>query len=835
MNDYSPIIKQYLAIKEDYPDAIVFFRLGDFYEMFFDDAIVASKVLEIALTKKNKNEKIPMCGVPYHAVKAYLQKLINNDFKVVIVEQFGEPGKGLVERYVTRIITKGTILEDEILDPAKNNYLASLVLCEFGYTMSFVDISTGEAAIYDSLMISELIELLKVHKIKEVIIKTDTMESLVDSLKKMDILVSYFDDSSISNHKAIANLNTSGRVASSLLINYLNNIFKIDIKHLQSFQVLSLKKYLKLSNRERKSLELEESLSNEYKSTLFSILDATRTRAGKRKLHQFLENPLYDKNAILERYDYVDGFLEYELMDKLGSVLDNVHDINRIISKINYNTLSPRDLINLKDTLVILPKLVEILSSYKSEKVRCIGSSINLHEDLVNELEKSIDESSPFLLKDGGVIKEGYNSDLDELRLISQNGKKYIDNYLQAEKERTKIDKLKIGYNHVFGYFLEVTNSLLPLVKDEFLYIRRQTLTNCERYTTIELKKLEDLIINSNFKSLTLENSIFKDVLNFVSKYQDSLQNLAYVLANIDVYLAFAKNAIKYNYTRPIINDSNEVTINDARHPVVERETKYISNNIKMKKGEIFLITGPNMAGKSTYMRSMALIVIMAQIGSFVPASYANLGLYDAIYTRIGSSDELISGKSTFMVEMLECNYALNNATSESLLIFDEIGRGTSTYDGISLAYGIINYVNKKIHAHTFFSTHYHELISFLDKDKNFTFLFVKAITSKDTISFLHKVEYGISDRSYGILVAKLAGLPDSLLKVSNKVLEELENKDSSYDKNLFNVDVFKELDEGTGINLKIVDEILNISTDNITPFDALLLLKNYQNRLKNK
>jgi DNA mismatch repair protein MutS len=835
---YTPMMQQYLDIKEDYADALVFFRLGDFYEMFFDDAIVASKVLEIALTSRDAGAKVPMCGVPFHAVKPYVQKLIEKGFKIAIVEQVSEPGKGLVKREVIRLITPGTVFEDGILDAGSNNFIGSVMLTEKGYALSYVDVSTGESFITDGLEKKSVLDLIMSLNIPEVVLPPHFDSEFIQTLKDSDRLISISVAKDIYDIKALEHLEREQKRAASHLIGYLINTQKQSLNHLMPFRLVRQVGHMHVDYRVKKHLEIETSLSGNKDTTLLHWLNKCHTAMGSRLLKSFLNHPLNDRKALNDRYDMIDAFQSYLPREKVIQRLMYIYDINRIVGRVAFQTANARDLYQLKETLSQIPDLKVALSEYHHPKLDQLMDSMLDHQELYHYLDKAIHPEPPITLKDGGIIKEGFDPKLDELRDIDIHGQSWLSDFETSEREKTGIRNLKVGYNRVFGYYIEVSKGNQTLVKDEFGYERKQTLANSERYITPLLKEKEDALIHAKERAMTLEYEIFKEVRDEVEKHTYTLQELSKQIAEVDVYLSLAVAAEQYRYVRPVIHQDRSVDIRRGRHPVVEHFTTFVENDVVMKEGEIFLITGPNMSGKSTYMRMFAVICYMAQIGSFVPALSAHLPLYDAIYTRIGSSDDLSGGKSTFMVEMVESNEALTKATDKSLILFDEIGRGTATYDGMALAQGMIEYIHEKIKAQTLFSTHYHELTVLEESLERLTNLCVKAKEEKESMVFLHHVEKGTTDKSYGIQVASLAHLPKSLIARSKQILLKLENKETKIALDLFNYDAFEQDETLSVLNPDeqfVLDEIMKLSTDQMTPIDALLILKHYQERLKKK
>ncbi|MFP4187603.1 MAG: DNA mismatch repair protein MutS [Acholeplasmataceae bacterium] len=834
---YTPMMQQYLEIKEDYADAIVFFRLGDFYEMFFDDAILASKVLEIALTSRDAGENVPMCGVPYHAVNAYLQKLIEKGFKVAIAEQVSEPGKGLVKREVVRLITPGTVFEEGLLDARSNNFIAGVVLSEKGYALSYVDLSTGESYLLEGLDKKGFLDQIMSHGIKEVVLPAHFDESVIRHLKDKGCMVSINPDMTVLANKRIEHLSLDQKRAVSHLLNYLVETQKRSIDHLMPFERIEIRDHMTVDYRVKKHLEIMESLTSSAKTTLLYWLNRTATAMGSRRLIDLLNHPIVDRQELNERYDLIEAFTPYAPREELRSALAEVYDINRIVGRIHFQATNARDLDQLKRSLMRIPAIKEALRAYRHPRIDRLVERMDEHRDLVDELEKAIRPSPPLTVKEGGIIKEGYSDELDELKNIETHGRSWLKRFEEEERERTGIKNLRIGYNRVFGYYIEISKGNIHLVKEDFGYERKQTLANSERYITASLKEQEDLLLHAKERSIALEYEIFKDLRAFTERYTHSLQELSRILADVDVYLNLASIAEKNQYVRPELNDQRTVRVRKGRHPVVEQFTTFVANDVDINSGEILLITGPNMSGKSTYMRMFAIIVYLAQCGFFVPAESASLPVYDALFTRIGSSDDLSGGKSTFMVEMVESNEALVKATNRSLILFDEIGRGTATYDGMALAQGMIEYIHERIGAQTLFSTHYHELTVLDQSLARLKNLSVKAKEENDRMVFLYHVEPGTTDKSYGIQVASLAHLPKSLIARSKKILEQLENKENRVVLDLFNYEEYEQEHEHTidADQVEILNDIENVDIDQMTPLDALLLLKHYQNTIKSK
>ena len=769
----SPMMRQYLETKDNYEDVILFYRIGDFYEMFFEDAINVSHDLELTLTGKNAGleEKIPMCGVPHHAANIYIDKLIDKGYKVAICEQVEDPkdAKGIVKREVIRIVSKGTVMSDDMLDAKNNNFIGALKDLGHCFSLSYADLSTGEfISVLVEYELEKIINEIVNDNITELIINGNVDPRIINTLKNnYSVTISKEEvDEEIPEYKDLYKDIKDVRIISSVcvLLNYLTSTQKRSIDHLQNVKVKDYKTYLKMDIHTKRNLELTENLRTKERTySLLWLLDKTKTAMGSRMLKQMIENPLIDKEEIENRYDMVSKLLEeFLLKDELKDLLKEVYDLERLAGRVSFGNANARDLLQLKSSLKVLPRIKEIVSELKFNLV------IDDLTDLYALLDKSIYENPPITLKEGYLIKSGYNKELDDLKLARKGGKDFIAKLEEKEKERTGIKNLRVGYNRVFGYYIEVSKGNSRQVKEEFGWERKQTLANNERFITPELKEKEQLILGAEEKIINLEYELFTNIRFKVKEVIPTIQLTAKALAKLDVMQAFATNAEENNYTRPIIMPDKEVKIIEGRHPVVEKvlDKEFVSNDIIFTKDKYLqIITGPNMAGKSTYMRQMAMIVIMAQIGCFVPARKAYLPIFDKIFTRIGASDDLVSGESTFMVEMKEANHAILGATEHSLILFDELGRGTATYDGISLAQAIIEYIHDNIKAITFFSTHYHELTS-LEKHKvHIKNVHVSAHEEGGTITFLHKVKDKSVDKSYGIHVAKLAILPPTLIK----------------------------------------------------------------------
>ena len=847
---FTPMMQQYIECKENYMDAIVFFRLGDFYEMFFEDAEIASRELEIALTGKDAGytERVPMCGIPFHAYAQYVEKLIAKGYKVAIVEQVEDPkeAKGIVKRDVVKIITPGTITESG-LNEKENNFLVSIENTNAGYLLAYADVSTGQMFLTNVSNEDSLgNEIISLHA-REVIASSTNKIKVLNTLRdNYQIVISYEDDSAYPSefsgllddlseeYKQLAQ-NVLAR-----LINYITRTQRHNLCHLQNVKFYSSDQVLHLDPFTKRNLELTETLrQNQKNGSLLWLLDKCQTAMGSRKLHQMIDRPLIDRNEIERRFDYVEALMNnYLASEEIKESLKTVYDLERIIGRISVGNANAKDLVQLRRSLSNVPKLREAIKSLNVSDSETLANSIDSHDKLFDLLTKALVDDPPFVIKEGGMIKPLYNKELDELKDISANSKDWILKFEAQERERTGIKTMHVGYNRVFGYYIEVSKGALQSLTDSDHYERKQTLANAERFITPELKKYEQIVVGSTEKIQKLEYELFIQIRNVCQGYTKSLQVLASKIAEIDCLLSFATVSAKNNYVRPVYSAKREVNIVDGRHPVVENVLKdeYVTNDIVINSYNTILITGPNMSGKSTYMRMLALIVIMAQIGCFVPAKSATLMIFDAIFTRIGASDDLISGQSTFMVEMLEANYAIKNATKNSLILFDELGRGTATFDGMALAQAIIEYVHQKIGCVMLFSTHYHEL-TLLDRTlSHLKNVHVEAKEVKGKVQFLHKVLDGGADKSYGINVASIAGLPRSLISRAKEVLESLEQKDSKagVNLNLFNFDAYEEKpenkEEEQAINLKHSLEILDI--DSLTPREALDWLYKEKNKL---
>ena len=779
---YSPMMMQYLGIKEQNKDAIVMFRLGDFYEMFFDDAMIVSKELELALTGKNAGakERVPMCGVPFHSASGYIQKLVDNGHKVAIVEQLTDPGKkGIVERGVVQIVTPGTIF-DESMTKNKNNYIACMMIFDFVYTLAFCDITTGEFQVVnidkkDHLLNNQLASM----EVKEIVVKSDCTYNFNDS-----IMVSHYDNETFNEkYRGIFhNIKDLKEIkVSTLLLNYLIETQKRDLEHLQMIEEINNQDFMTMDLYTKKSLELtENSKDHEKYGSLFWLLDMTKSAMGARLLKNYIDRPLLKKEAIEERLDIVEIFTQQFIQrESIKEILKEIYDLERLSSRIAFGNINARDLKWISSSLKVLPELKQQLYSFNEPLTDQLANQIIDLSHITKLIDDAIIDNPPLTIKEGNIIKDHFNEELDELRYLRDHGKQWLVDFEQKEREKTGIKNLKVGYNRVFGYYIEVTKGSLDLVKDEFEYTRKQSLSNAERFITPELKDMESKILSAQDKIQKLEYVLFTQVRNEIKKEVHLIQDVSKIIARVDVYQSLAMLASENSYVRPVFNDQKIMDIKEGRHGVIEKvmgHGKYVPNDVSIDENSpVVLITGPNMGGKSTYMRQVALIVIMAQIGSFVPAKYANLTIFDQIFTRIGASDDLISGQSTFMVEMLEANNALRFASEKSLILFDEIGRGTATFDGMAIAQAMIEYIASEIHCMTLFSTHYHELTFLEDKGLGIQNVHASARVDNDHLVFEYLIKKGRSNKSYGVNVAKLAKLPDEVINRANLVLETLE------------------------------------------------------------
>ncbi len=881
MEQLTPMMQKYMETKQEYKDCILFYRLGDFYEMFFDDALTASRELEITLTGKDcgLEERAPMCGIPYHAVDGYLNKLVSRGYKVAICEQVEDPklAKGLVKREVVRIVTPGTNLNAQALDETRNNYLMCIVYLTDRYGIAAADITTGEFLTTEVDSSRKLLDEINRFSPSELVCNQAFSMSgadLEDLKDRLGITVFeldswYFDDnmceSVLKEHFKVSSLAglgladyACGTIAAGALLKYLMETQKTSISNVTHLQPYSIGKYMVLDSSTRRNLELCETLREKNKKgSLLWVLDKTKTAMGARLLRHYVEQPLIEKEEILRRLDAVEELKENAITrEELREYLNPVYDLERLISRISYQSANPRDLIAFKSSLEMLPSIKYIMKSLESPLLRELEESIDELKDLCELITASILDDPPVMIREGGIIKEGYNEEVDRLRHAKNEGKTWLAELETKEREKTGIKNLKVKFNKVFGYYLEVTNSYHDLVPD--YYMRKQTLVNAERYITPELKEMEDMILGAEDRLVSLEYGLFVEVRNQIAEQIVRIQETAKAVAGIDVFASLALVAERGNYVKPSINEKGIIDIRGGRHPVVEKmipNEMFIENDTYLDnaKSRVSIITGPNMAGKSTYMRQTALIVLLAQIGSFVPAQSAKIGLVDRIFTRVGASDDLASGQSTFMVEMTEVANILRNATKNSLLILDEIGRGTSTFDGLSIAWAVVEHISntKLLGAKTLFATHYHELTELEGKLPGVNNFCIAVKEKGDDIVFLRKIIRGGADKSYGIQVAKLAGVPDSVIERAKELAEELTNADITVRVQEITSDAQKprkahpkkyepvELDQmalyDTVSDSDVIRELTEIDVSNLTPVDALNTIYRLQNKLKNR
>ena len=846
--DFTPMIRQYIDVKEQHMDSIVFYRIGDFYEMFFDDAYICARELELQLTGKDAGykERVPMCGIPHHAYLEYAKTLVSKGYKVVIVEQTEDPSttKGLVKREVVKMLTPGTLIETGLND-RENNYITSLSKVEGEYALSYADISTGEVYLTTFKDLNQALNEIMNLSSKEIVIGKNFNANLLTNLKNnYQILISVSENNKLDeNDKYIVyGIDNKYIEAIAILVNYLNETQKQFIKHLQIVKFYSKDNFLRLDPFTKRNLELTHNLRlHERNGSLLSLLDKCQTASGSRMMHKWIDRPLKDLDEINSRLDFVEALKNnYIIREDVKASLSTIYDLERIIGRISCGNANAKDLVQLRKSLSNIPSLKEALSKLDLPQAKNLANVIDPHTNLFNTLSNALVDEPPLSIKEGGMIRSFYNKELDDLKEISTNSNEYLSHYEQSIKDETGIKTLHIGYNRVFGYFIEVSKGQLEILEkfnENERFVRKQTLANAERFITSELKELEQTILGANEKIINLEYEIFKSLRDICEESSKSLQNLANIVSTIDCLLSLAIVSESQNYVRPTFNNNNTVHIIEGRHPVVETMLKerYVSNDIELNSYNEVLITGPNMSGKSTYMRQLALIAIMAQMGSFVPAKVCDICIFDQIFTRIGASDDLLSGQSTFMVEMLEANYAISHATKNSLILFDELGRGTATYDGMAIAQAIIEYVSQKIGCAMMFSTHYHELCDLTDTLKHLKNVHVEAKEIDGKIVFLHKVLDGPSDKSYGVNVASLAGLPRSLLKRADDILEELESNSSrgKSNLNLFNFEEYESTKEHKEEEaaVKIMHEINDLDLDNMSAKDALNFLYEIKNR----
>ena len=881
MAELTPMMKQYMETKSQYPDCILFYRLGDFYEMFFDDALTASRELEITLTGKNcgQEERAPMCGVPYHAVEGYLNKLVSKGYKVAICEQIEDPKtvKGIVKRDVVRIVTPGTNLDTQALDETRNNYIMCIVYIADRYGVSVSDITTGDYFVTEIPDSAKLMDEIYRFSPSEIIcneafyMRGMDLDGMKDRLGiTIYSLDSWYFDDTVCRQKLLKHFKVSsfaglgladydcGIISAGAMLQYLLETQKNSLSNLTHITPYAAGRYMMLDSSTRRNLELCETLREKQKrGSLLWVLDKTKTAMGARTLRKYVEQPLIDKKEIEKRLDAVAELKDQAISrEEIREYLSPVYDLERLITRIAYGTANPRDLTAFKSSLEMLPHIRYILEEMRSELLKNIHDEMDALEDLCALVKDAIREDPPIAMKEGNIIRDGYNEEVDKLRRAKSDGKDWLAKLENDEREKTGIKNLRIKYNKVFGYYLEVTNSYKEMVPD--YYTRKQTLANAERYITPELKELEDMILGAEDKLYALEYELYSQVRDTVAAEIERIQKTAKAVAALDTFASLAVVAERNNYTRPKINEKGVVDIKEGRHPVVEQmipNDMFIANDTYLddKKHRISIITGPNMAGKSTYMRQTALIALMAQIGSFVPAKSADIGLSDRIFTRVGASDDLASGQSTFMVEMTEVANILRNATSKSLLILDEIGRGTSTFDGLSIAWAVVEYISdsRVLGAKTLFATHYHELTELEGKIGNVNNYCIAVKEKGDDIVFLRKIVKGGADKSYGIQVAKLAGVPDQVIERAKEIVEELAEGDitarvseitvkeksakkpkaKKYDE----VDIAQMSLFDTVKDDDVLEELKGLDVGNMTPIDALNTIYRLQNKLKNR
>ena len=881
MAEYSPMMQHYLQTKEEYPDCILFYRLGDFYEMFFEDAKIVSRELELTLTGKScgQEERAPMCGVPFHAYESYMNRLVAKGYKVAICEQMEDPkqAKGMVRREVIRVVTPGTNINEQALDEGKNNYIMCIVSLSDQFGVATADVTTGDFFVTEVDSKRRLLdELYKFSPTEVVCNEALFMSGLdIDDLKNRVGIVLYslehwyFDDSLCENtlkeHFRVNSLEglgladlECGMIASGSLLKYLYETQKNSLEQISAIHPYTTGKFMVLDSSTRRNLELVETLREKAKrGSLLWVLDKTKTAMGARMLRSFVEQPLIEKEEIEGRLDAIEELMQRAIdREELREYLNPVYDLERLLTRITYQSANPRDLTAFKSSIGMIPHIRGILLELQSKEIQGICEDMDTLEDLYTLIDAAIEEEPPITVREGGIIKDGYHEEIDRLREAKSQGKNWLAELEAKEREKTGIKNLKIKFNKVFGYYLEVTNSFKDLVPD--YYTRKQTLTNAERYITPELKEMEDMILGAEDKLVQLEYELFRELREQIAKNVVRIQKTAKALAKIDVFASLALISEQNHYCRPSLNQNGRIDIKNGRHPVVEKiinNDMFIANDTYLdnQKNRISVITGPNMAGKSTYMRQTALIVLMAQIGCFVPAETADIGIVDRIFTRVGASDDLASGQSTFMVEMTEVANILRNATGNSLLILDEIGRGTSTFDGLSIAWAVVEHISnpKLLGAKTLFATHYHELTELEGKLDNVNNYCIAVKEKGDDIVFLRKIVKGGADKSYGIQVAKLAGVPDSVIERAKEIAEELGRHDIvdfteilSNKKNSATKKKKEHLDEVdlTQMSLfdavndnDIIEELKEIDVGNLTPIEALNKLYELQNKIKNR
>ncbi|MBR3203978.1 MAG: DNA mismatch repair protein MutS [Solobacterium sp.] len=826
---YSPMITQYLKVKENYPDTLVFYRVGDFYEMFFEDAQTASRELDLVLTGKaaGVEEKVPMCGVPHHAVSSYVQRLVQRGYKIAIVEQMQDPkeAKGIVERDVIRVITPGTVME-EITDEKASVFLSAVEDHSYGYCLSMAEASTGESVLLDiPHSAATLVQTLLRNNVREVVVSHTFDEKLIQSLREMQIIVSYCEETEIKEVylPLCEKLKKEyQRIAYGRMINYLEATQRHMLAHLQTAVIESESEVLYMDFSTIQNLELIDPIHRETKGeTLWTFLDMCKSAMGSRLLKKWIEKPLVNQQAIEARYDRLEYLkTNFLIRKRLRDHIGGIYDLQRLIGRCAMNSANAQDCLRLSKTLNEVPAILNDISS----EVFPEFASLDPLEDLRSLLDGAFVDNPPASISDGGAFRDGYNKELDEAREIQRNGRQFISNMEAAERERTGIKTLRIGYNKVFGYYIDISKAAAAQVKEEWGYIRKQTLVNNERFISPELKEKEEMILHAEENAIRLEKQLFAALLSEIRARLAKLQRLSTALAELDCYATLAEVCSKYGYVRPVFTN-DEFAIVQGRHPILNermKKTRYVANDLSMNEQEsILLITGPNMGGKSTYMRQTALIVIMAQIGCYVPAAEVRMPVFDKIFTRIGASDDILSGQSTFMVEMAEANRALQEATAKSLILFDEIGRGTSTYDGMALAQAMIEYIAACVHAKTLFSTHYHELTSLTESIGVVRNVHVVVKEDKEKVTFLYKVKEGRADRSYGINVAKLAGLPEAVTDRAKELQKELESKKRVVQQSYQLIEMKHEDPAAKSI----MDKLKSVNPDDLSPREAWTML----------
>ena len=880
MAEFTPMMQHYLQTKKENPGCILFYRLGDFYEMFFDDAVLVSRELELTLTGKScgMEERAPMCGIPYHALDNYLSRLVNKGYKVAICEQVEDPkeAKGMVKREVVRIVTPGTNIDNMALDETKNNYIMSIAFVDDKYGIAVADVTTADFLVTE-LDSKKLLDEIYKYNPSEIVCNEAFLVSgfpLDEIRERLHLVVSSLDavyfDEKLSTDLLLKHFKTNsleslglrefeiGTIAAGALLKYLYEIQKSSLEHMTHIRPYINGNYMMLDHATRRNLELVETLREKQKrGSLLWVLDKTKTAMGARTLRSYIEQPLNDYDEIIRRHKAIEEINRQMITrEELREYLNPIYDLERIMTKVIYQTANPRDLLAFKTSIAMLPPIKSLLADYRGDLLRQICEDLDPLEDLHALIDASISEDPPISVRDGDIIKDGYSEDIDHYRDAKTKGKQWLADLEIKEREKTGIKNLKVKYNKVFGYYLEVTNSYKDLVPDYF--IRKQTLANAERYFTPELKELEDTILGAEDKLTTLEYEYFREIREHIASQIERIQKTAKAVANLDVFLSLAYVAETNHYCKPRMNKKGIIDIKSGRHPVVEKmipNDMFIENDVYLdnQKHRVSIITGPNMAGKSTYMRQVALIVLMAQIGSFVPAKEANIGIVDRIFTRVGASDDLASGQSTFMVEMNEVANILRNATSHSLLILDEIGRGTSTFDGLSIAWAVVEYISdtKLLGAKTLFATHYHELTELVGKLDGVNNYCIAVKENGDDIVFLRKIIPGGADKSYGIQVAKLAGLPDTVIERAKQIVEELSTNDivetarniaaQSGDNAAKKPEKLDEVDLGqmslfdTVKNDDIIKELEELDITNITPMEALNKLDELQSKVRNR